>query len=244
MSKYCTYSRAGLRRSPESRYQQFPRGKRVDSGRIQESLTRLTDDGWPVWRWVWRNPNLKWCRPMPQTPKSLATLARWGETWEGFVARAQRPRAACQAHPFLSLYQGALPPPILESLFFFSRTSFNHHTVKEPHSEDAFSGHRVPFLPPLSIVCVSYFSESLQEFEISRYSSPSSSPLCPRWSIWAAKKKKSLPGGLVTLGSPIVPWTHRPICDHKKTHHTLSTPHHRVFASPRRPQSGFPTTNV
>lgn len=144
----------------------------------------------------------------------------------------------------LSLSRSAPSPNFGISLFFFSRTSFNHHTVKEPHSEDAFSGHRVPFLPPLSIVCVSYFSESLQEFEISRYSSPSSSPLCPRWSIWAAKKKKSLPGGLVTLGSPIVPWTHRPICDHKKTHHTLSTPHHRVFASPRRPQSGFPTTNV
>lgn len=146
----------------------------------------------------------------------------------------------------LSIKERSLPQS-WNLLFFFFRTSFNHHTVKEPHSEDSFSGHRVPFLPPLSIVCVSYFSESLQEFEISRYSSPSaspSSPLCPRWSIWAAKKKKSLPGGLVTLGSPIVPWTHRPICDHKKTHHTLSTPHHRVFASPRRPQSGFPTTNV
>lgn len=97
---------------------------------------------------------------MPQTPKSLATLARWGETWEGFVARAQRHRAACQGHPFLSLYQGALPPPILESLFFFSRTSFNHHTVKEPHSEDSFSAIGFPFSLPL-VLFASLISRSL-----------------------------------------------------------------------------------
>lgn len=149
------------------------------------------------------------------------------------------PRAASQAHPFLSLSRSA-PSQIFESLFFF-------HLVQSPHRERTpFGGiilcHRVPFLPPL-VLFVSLVSRSLslQEFEVSIHDPFST---LPSLVDLGEEEKKSLPGGLVTLGSPIIPWTHRPICDHKKTHHTLSTPHHRVFASPRRSQSGFPTKKI
>lgn len=251
LSQYCTYSRTAPGQSPGTN---SPSSSGQQSRQWQNpSFPDASDRRWRGWM-ASVEVGLEESKPkvmQASAPETKVTRhpSPVGRDMGRVCSPCTAPPGRVPAHPFHSLYQGALPPRIWESLFFFFRTSFNHHTVKEPHSEDSFSGHRVPFLPPLSIVCVSYFSESLQEFEISRYSSPfpctsSPSPLCPRWSIWAAKKKKSLPGGLVTLGSPIVPWTHRPICDHKKTHHTLSTPHHRVFASPRRPQSGFPTTNV
>jgi hypothetical protein len=170
---------------------------------------------------------------------SLATQARCGETCAG--------RGPCTAPPGrvpgpplpLSIKERSLPNFRI-SLFF--STSFNHHTVKEPHSEESFSATGFPFSPPL-VLFASLVSRSLslQEFEVSIHIPFST---LPSLVDLGEEEKKSLPGGLVTLGSPIIPWTHRPICDHKKTHHTLSTPHHRVFASPRRSQSGFPTNKT
>ena len=75
---------------------------------------------------------------------SLATQAQRGETYVARGPCTAPPGPRARPTPS-SLYQGALPPKF-SNLSFFS-TSFNHHIVKEPHSEESFSATGFPFSP-------------------------------------------------------------------------------------------------